>query len=332
MAKSDQPIRVTLLAGGVGGAKLAEGLANISRSIELSIIANTADDQEFHGLWVSPDVDTLTYTLADMIDRNQGWGLNNDTTHTLEALTRLGDDTWMQLGDMDFATHIYRTNLRRQGVRPTEIAARIAESLGVSCRIILPTDNVIQTRVQTNQGWMDFQSYFVRNRCLPEVLDIAITGIEQARPTPEALAAIQQADLIILAPSNPVVSIGPILSVPGIRQAIANSSAAKFAVSPLIGGKTVKGPADKMLKARGVECTPAGIASCYQGLIDGIVIDDLDATPENLSKIDHLNVLTTATLMKTFDQKISVANQILDRYLEVEKSNLVKPAVSSVAD
>jgi len=207
-ARTEQPYKITVLAGGVGGAKMAEGLAFSRYSEQLNIIGNVADDQQFHGLWVSPDIDTLTYTLAGLIDRDKGWGLKDESNRVLDALNRLGVDTWMYLGDQDFATHIYRSELRRQGVRPSAIASHIASRLGVKANIILPTDDRIQTRVKTDQGWLDFQSYFVREGCQPVIREFAIDGIEQATATEEALRAISEADLIVFAPSNPIVSIG----------------------------------------------------------------------------------------------------------------------------
>ncbi|WP_305856860.1 2-phospho-L-lactate transferase [Balneatrix alpica] len=275
---SIQPgFKVLLLAGGVGGAKLAEGLAACCLADQLSILGNVADDQRFHGLWVSPDIDTLTYSLAGLINREQGWGLKGDTNACLQALQRLGQETWMWLGDQDFATHLLRTRLREEGWRPTEIAQHLAQQLGVGPRILLPTDDCIQTQVRTAQGWLGFQEYFVRERCQPEVLELAIRGIEQARPTPEALAAIAEAELIIFAPSNPLLSIDPILAVPGIRAAISASPALKIAVSPLIAGKAVKGPAANLLQSLGLRADAMGVAEYYRDLVQVMVLDQADA-------------------------------------------------------
>ncbi|MEH6650854.1 MAG: 2-phospho-L-lactate transferase [Motiliproteus sp.] len=308
---AEKTVNITVLAGGVGGAKMAEGLAFSRYGEQLSIIGNVADDQQFHGLWVSPDIDTLTYTLADLIDRDKGWGLKDESNRTLDALNRLGADTWMYLGDQDFATHIYRTEQRRMGVRPTEIAAHIARRLGVQANIILPTDDCIQTRVKTDQGWLDFQSYFVRQGCRPVITEFAIDGIEQATATDEALRAIAEADLIVFAPSNPIVSIGAIVAIPGIRQALIRSSAYKIAVSPLINGQTVKGPADKMMIAAGYRCDQNGIADCYRGLIDALVIDQSDSDAATALMADGLAVLTIPTLMTTRQHKIDLAEAVV---------------------
>ncbi|WP_163577255.1 2-phospho-L-lactate transferase [Halomonas faecis] len=303
--------RVTLLAGGVGGAKLAEGLAAVCSPERLSIIGNVADDQEFHGLWVSPDIDTLTYSLANLIDRRQGWGLADESHRVLAGLERLGCETWMSLGDRDMATHIFRTQLRRQGVRPSAIAQRIAESLGVGIDLLLPTDDPLQTTVKTQQGWLAFQEYFVRERCQPEVLEVRFEGAAAARPTPEALAAIETAEVLLIAPSNPVVSIAPILAVPGIRRAVETSRALRLAVSPLIGGRTVKGPADRMLTAMGHACSNRGVAACYAGLIDGLVIDESDRADRTALETEGVTVLTTDTLMTHADEKARLAEETL---------------------
>jgi LPPG:FO 2-phospho-L-lactate transferase len=303
--------RITLLAGGVGGAKLAEGLAAICPPEQLSIIGNVADDQEFHGLWVSPDIDTLTYSLANLIDRRQGWGLTGESHRVLDGLKRLGCETWMSLGDQDMATHIFRTQLRRQGIRPSAIAQSIAESLGVKANLLLPTDDRLQTQVKTSQGWLTFQEYFVREQCRPEVLDIYIDGADEAWPTPEAIAAIEEADILLIAPSNPVVSIAPILAVPGIRQAVEQSRAQRIAVSPLIGGRTVKGPADRMLIATGHPCSNLGVADSYARLIDSLVIDLEDHADCEALESRGLRVKATATLMTSAEDKTRLAAEVL---------------------
>ncbi|MGM0981926.1 MAG: 2-phospho-L-lactate transferase [Pseudomonadota bacterium] len=303
--------RITLLAGGVGGSKLAEGLAAICPPERLSIIGNVADDQEFHGLWVSPDIDTLTYSLANLIDRQQGWGLAGESHRVLAGLERLGCDTWMSLGDQDMATHILRTQLRHQGVPPSAIAQSIAESLGVKINLLLPTDDPLQTRLRTELGWLAFQEYFVRERCLPEVHEVRFEGAAEARPTAEALEAIETADLLLIAPSNPVVSIAPILAVPGIRHAIETTRATRIAVSPLISGRTVKGPADRMLTAMGYSCSNLGVAASYAGLIDGLVIDESDSVDYAALEAEGLRVMTTATLMTRAEEKARLAEETL---------------------
>jgi len=310
-------MNIVLLCGGVGGSKMAEGLYHSAYNKELSIIGNVADDQEFHGLWVSPDIDTLTYTLADIIDSEKGWGLSNETDHTLNALNRLGCDTWMYLGDQDFATHIYRTQQRTLGVRPSEIASTIAKKLGVKANIVLPTDQVIQNRVRTDDGWQDFQSYFVKNGCQEQILEMNLSGIEQAHATPEVLTTIAEADFIIIAPSNPIVSISPILAIPGIEEALHQSSAPIIAVSPIINGKAIRGPADKMMNAAGYSSDVMGVAQCYQGVIDGIVIDKADQHFVPQLERKNLQVMVTDTLMNNRQSKVDLANAIVEHMTDL---------------
>ncbi len=266
--------RVTLLAGGVGGAKMAEGLAALP--VDLTVIGNIADDDEFHGLWISPDIDTLTYSLAGMIDRAQGWGVADEGHRALDVLSQLGQDCWMSLGDRDLGLHIWRTMRRARGDRPSTIAAEAARAFGVGARIVLPTDDRVQTRVLTDHGWIGFQDYFVRLKCAPEIRDLHFDGIDSARPTPEALQAIAGADVIVIAPSNPLVSIAPILGVPGIEEAIRRASTPRIAISPFIAGKVVKGPADRMMAALRQRADSVGVAARYAGLADILVIDDQD--------------------------------------------------------
>lgn len=308
---SAQKHKVTLLAGGVGGAKMAEGLAALT-DVELSIIGNVADDDDFHGLWVSPDIDTLTYSLADVIDRNQGWGVADEGHRALATLNKLGADTWMSLGDRDFGLHIYRTMRRLRGDRPSEIARDVARTFGVQAEILLPTDNKVQTRVRTDAGWLSFQEYFVRERCAPEVRALEFDGLEQARPAPEALAAIRQADLIVIAPSNPLVSIAPILGVPGITAALRAARARKIAVSPFIAGKVVKGPADRMMAALGERADAAGVAARYRGLADTLVIDHADAGLAGEIRAIGLAPVCSEILMKDQDDKARLAREVVE--------------------
>ena len=268
-------IKVVLLAGGVGGAKMAEGFDGLE-DVALSVIGNVADDAAFHGLWVSPDIDTLTYSLAGRIDRTQGWGVKDESHRALEVLKELGEDTWMTLGDRDFGLHIYRSQALRRGQSRSEIAAHVARAFGVESHILLPTDDVVQTRVRVASGWLSFQEYFVREQCRPEVLELKYEGVEAARPTQAALAAVAAADLIVLAPSNPLVSIMPILQVPGVRAALHAAKAPVWAVSPFIDGKALKGPADRMMKALGLRGDALGVAQYYQDVVDHMVVDTLD--------------------------------------------------------
>ncbi|MEM1286064.1 MAG: 2-phospho-L-lactate transferase [Pseudomonadota bacterium] len=303
--------QVTLLAGGVGGAKMAEGLAALD-DVDLTVIGNVADDEQFHGLWVSPDIDTVTYTLAGMIDRSQGWGVADESHRAMDVLETLGEPVWMTLGDKDFGLHIYRTMRRARGDRPTQIAADAARAFGVKARILLPTDDPVQTRLETDRGGLSFQEYFVREKCEPTVSAVWFEWIERARPTPEALEAIDATDLVVIAPSNPLVSIDPILSVPGIHDHIVESGVPVIAVSPLIGGKAVKGPAAAMMEALGLEVSALGVARHYLGLVDHMMIDNKDAVL--VDDIHHLGMHTTVTntLMKDLGDKERVAREIME--------------------
>lgn len=302
--------RVTLLAGGVGGAKMAEGLAALP-GIDLTIIGNIADDDEFHGLWVSPDIDTLTYSLAGLIDRQQGWGVADESHRALDVLSKLGQDCWMSLGDRDFGLHIWRTMRRLRGDRPSQIAADAARAFGIRPRIVLPTDDAVQTRVRTDAGWLSFQEYFVREKCTPEIREIRFDGIEAARPTSEALQAIEQAQVIVIAPSNPLVSIAPILALPGIDAALRDASAPRIAVSPFIAGKVVKGPADRMMAALGLRADAVGVAERYVGLADALVIDDQDSVLALEIARLGLHPACRAILMRDQDDKQRLAADIM---------------------
>lgn len=290
---------------------MAEGLAALP-DVELTIIGNIADDEQFHGLWVSPDIDTVTYTLAGLIDRKQGWGVVDEGLRALGVLERLGEHTWMTLGDKDLGLHIYRTMRRAEGDRPSDIARHIAKAFGVKPTIVLPTDDWMQTRLVTDIGPLSFQEYFVREQCKPEVLEIWFEGVEFAKPTPETLEALESADLIVLAPSNPLVSLDPILAIPGMHDAVVEAPAPVIAVSPLIAGKTVKGPAARMMASLGLDASALGIARHYQGLVDSLVIDNQDADLRPAIEALGMEVSTTDILMPTQERKRELAAYLLE--------------------
>ena len=278
--RPEAAVRVVALAGGVGGAKLAHGLQQVLAPGELAVVVNTADDVERHGLLVCPDHDTVLYTLAGLADRERGWGLAGETWSALDQLGRLGEETWFALGDRDLALHVVRTARIRAGARLTEVALEVAARLGVPTRILPATDAPIRTRVRTPDGWLDFQDYFVRLRCEPDVLEVAVDGMADARPTPEVLDALSAAERVVICPSNPVVSIGPILAVPGMRAAIEAArvrGVAVVAVSPIVAGRALRGPADRMLISLGGEASVVEVARRYAGLADALVIDEADA-------------------------------------------------------
>ncbi|MBC6442414.1 MAG: 2-phospho-L-lactate transferase [Rhodobacteraceae bacterium] len=306
-----EPGKVTLLAGGIGGSRMAEGFAALD-SVELTVIGNIADDDEFHGLWVSPDIDTMIYTLSGRIDRNQGWGVADEGCRAINTLAELGAATWMFLGDRDFGLHIYRTERLRKGDRPTEITFDIADRLGCPVRVVLPTDDTVQTRVKTADGWLSFQRYFVENQHSVPVEEVLYEGIENAKPTPEALTAIAEADLIVFAPSNPVASISPILAIPGITDALSQVSAPIIAISPIIGGKVMKGAADAMMRGLGLRADALGVAEYYAGLARTFLIDTADAWLSAGIADLGLRPVVTDILMPDIEGKKRLARQVLE--------------------
>lgn len=309
---------ITLIAGGVGGAKLAEGFDAINE-INLSVIGNIADDDTFHGLWVSPDIDTLTYSLAKIINRDQGWGLRNETFNSLTMLSKLNQETWMTLGDKDFGLHIYRTMRRQKGDSPSEIANDISKFFGLKTKIILPTNDIIKTKLLTENGWLNFQQYFVREKCVPKISKIKFDGIENAVPTKESISSLKNADLIVLAPSNPLVSLGPIIDIPLIRETIINAKAPKVAVSPFIGNKTVKGPANKMMEELGENPNAVGFAQRFSDIIDLLFIDKSDNHLDKEIKSIIKKTFFTNILMKDQNDKLNLSKKILEVSQEIIK-------------
>jgi LPPG:FO 2-phospho-L-lactate transferase len=309
---------VTLLAGGVGGAKLAEGLAEI-HEVSLTVIGNVGDDEEFHGLWVSPDIDTMLYTLSGRVNRDQGWGLADESNRALEMLNCLGANTWMFLGDRDFGLHIYRTERLRSGDRPSDILADIASKFGINSKIVLPTDARVQTRVLTDEGWLSFQEYFVRERCQPEVLELSYNGLESSKITPEAEQALMETELIVIAPSNPLVSILPILKIPGFHTVLQKATAPILAVSPLIAGKALKGPADRMLTSLNYRADAVGVAHFYENIAAHFLMDSNDVElSDEVSKLG-MKPYTADILMPDLAGKVRVAHEILEIYKTISR-------------
>ena len=270
-------MKVTLLAGGTGGTKLAHGFALVDPPVDLAVIANVGDDFELHGLHVSPDIDALLYTLGGLIDAERGWGIRGDTQTAHAMLERYGRPAWFAIGDADLATHVERTRRLGEGESMTDATAAMAAALGIRTRVLPATDDPIRTRLETDEGRLEFQDYFVRRRQEPDVTAVTFEGAESAVPGSAVLGAIADADLIVLGPSNPIVSIGPILALPGLREALAAAPAPKVAVSPIIAGRALKGPADRMLESLGHEPTALGVARLYAGIVDRFVLDEADA-------------------------------------------------------
>ena len=318
--------RIVVLAGGYGGAKLSHGvaLASVARasrsqpSLQLAVIVNTGDDLELHGLAVSPDLDTVMYTLAGLANDETGWGLRDETWSTSAMLDRYGAPTWFRLGDRDMATHIRRSELLRQGHRLTEATAELAAGLDVPATLLPMTDAAVRTEIRTADGWLEFQDYFVRRGQRDQVLEVRRRGIESARPTPEVQDAIATATLILIAPSNPFVSVGTILAVPGMLDALMAAPAAVVAVSPVVRGKALRGPADRMLESLGGRASAAGVVEHYEqrypGLVDVFVLDRADAA-EATTLAARASLELHETVMRSYDDRQRLAEAILAAHL-----------------
>ena len=304
---------VVALAGGVGGAKLADGL-QAAVGPDLSVIVNTGDDCWRHGLLVMPDHDTVLYNLAGIEQVEWGWGIEGDTYTVMDQLGIYGEETWFSLGDRDLALHIARTARIRAGARVTEACVAAQQSLGITGRILPMTDAPVATEVRTADGWLEFQEYFVHRRQEPDVLELRFAGLDAAVPTPEVIAVLEAAEAIVIAPSNPLVSVGPILGVPGIREAITAARARGVgvaAVSPIVGGRALKGPADRMLAALGHEATALGVARLYADLVDVFVLDEVDAASAPAVEALGLRAVVTDTIMTDDRTRASVAATVL---------------------
>ncbi|MDX6590558.1 MAG: 2-phospho-L-lactate transferase [Solirubrobacterales bacterium] len=300
-------MRVALLAGGTGGAKLAAGMQEEIGS-ELSVIVNTGDDVEALGVHVSPDPDLVTYWLSGEIDEERGWGIRDDTFTVFERLKRLGMPSWFGLSDRDLATCLYRRQFVEEGGTPTAAQAQIGRALGVEARVLPMADEPVRTYVLTAAGRRGLQEYLILDEGLPAVEGVELEGIERAAPTPEVLDALRVAEAIVIGPSNPVISIGPILAVPGMREAIADSPAPVVAVSPYVAGAVIKGPTDRFMQGLGRPTTAAGVASLYAGLIDAMVVDEDDPDPPPADIPTH----AAPTLMEGPSGRLRVARTVLD--------------------
>jgi LPPG:FO 2-phospho-L-lactate transferase len=315
MPLSKNTVKITALAGGVGGARLAHGLAAILPPEQLSIIVNTGDDFEHLGLTICPDLDTVLYTLAGIANPETGWGIAGDSFECLEALKKIGAPAWFRLGDRDFATHLQRSTLLKQGQRLTEVIHNLASALGVQHPILPMCDTPCRTMVQTDEGELRFQDYFVRRAWQPRMLGLRWEGVDQAQPSPEILKALQDADLVIFCPSNPFVSIDPILNLPGVRNLIAHTTS--LAVSPIIGGSAVKGPAAKMFNELGIEPSSVAVAKHYQNLLTGFVLDQVDQALQPQIQALGLTACDMPSLMPTLPERIRVAQAVLTFGLEL---------------
>ncbi len=310
-------MRITALAGGVGAAKFITGLSRLIPHEDLTIIVNTGDDFRWMGLYVCPDLDTIIYTLAGLANPDTGWGVAGDTFTALNRLHELGCDPWFQIGDRDLATHLFRTERLTSGWSLSEVTSRLCAQNKIRIRIIPMADGPVPTLVHTNEGILDFQDYFVRRRCVPSVKGISFHGIEHARPAPGLLQSLRAADAVIVCPSNPFISIGPILGVPGIRSVLKESSATVLAISPVIGGKAVKGPTAAMLSQLGHDVSAAGVAALYEDFLDIFIVDREDEALAPRIASRGLEVRTAPTLMDTLASKVELARRTIEGLREV---------------
>lgn len=320
---------IVVFTGGTGGTKLVQGLQQVVAPENLTVMVNTGDDIEWWGLHISPDIDSVLYGLAGLLSKDRGWGLDGDSFRCLDRMKQLGQPGWFSLGDLDLATHLTRTALLRLGKSLSETTAELAQKVGIRCRVVPMSDQRVSTMLDTSKGTLTFQEYFVRERHQVEVQAVRFEGAERARPAPGVIESIESAEAIIFAPSNPVTSIGPILAVPGIREALRVTNGAVAAVSPIVGGAAVSGPAAQLMQVKGWPSTVAGVAQAYEDFLDVLVIDNVDgeAISSQQSTFSHegklqaasheprtksIRCLATNTMMHTLDDKRNLAAFLLE--------------------
>ena len=303
---------IVALAGGVGAARFLTGLIKLVDEEELTVVVNTGDDIELYGLHISPDIDIVTYTLAGIIDEEKGWGIKGDTFHCLRMLGKYGYETWFNLGDRDLATHIHRTFLLKNGLKLSEVTAEICRALGLKVRILPMTDDKFETRIITREGSMHFQEYLVKRGARDKVLGVEFVGVEDAKPAPGVIHSILNAEGVIVCPSNPIVSIGTILSVKGIREALRQTTVRKVAITPIISGAPIKGPADKLMKGLELEVSAYSVANLYKDFLDIFILDTADLMEKARIEKLGLKVKVTNTVMKSLGDKIRLASVVLE--------------------
>jgi len=302
---------ITALAGGVGAAKFLSGLVKIIPEEELTVIVNTGDDIELYGLHISPDLDIITYTLAGIVDEEKGWGIRGDTFHCLEMLRKYGYETWFNLGDRDLATHIHRTFLLKKGLKLSQVTREICRSLGLKANIIPMTDDRVETWIETDAGLMHFQEYLVKRGAGGRVLGVKYVGAEDANPAEGVIDAIFNSNLVIVCPSNPIVSIGTILSIRDVREALRRSGARKVAISPIVSGAPLKGPADKLMAGLGLEVSAYSVAYLYRDFLNTFILDQADEKERDRIERLGIKVVSTNTIMRTLNDKIRLAKTII---------------------
>jgi len=305
-------MEIVALAGGVGASKLLLGLGRAMDPRDLTVIVNTGDDLVLHGLSISPDLDIVTYTLAGVVNPDTGWGFANDKFRTLDQLAKYGRPDWFHLGDRDLATHIHRTAMLREGATLSEAADSIRRSLGVASKILPMCDQLVPTMIETDRGRLHFQEYLVEQRAEPIVHGISFDGIQRAGPAPGVLEAISRASTVVICPSNPLISIGPILAVPGVRDALRARRKDVVAVSPIVGGQSLKGPSDRMLAQLGYDVIAAGVARMYQDICATFVLDPLDRAQRAAVETLDTHALVIPSIMRTLEDKERLAREILE--------------------
>jgi LPPG:FO 2-phospho-L-lactate transferase len=304
-------MKVVALAGGVGASRFLEGLIRIVPEEDITVIVNTGDDIELHGLHISPDIDIVMYTLAGIVEEERGWGIKGDTFYCLEMLEKYGCETWFKLGDKDLATHIYRTQLLKSGYKLSEITKKLCRSLGLKLNILPMTDDKFETKVLTEKGKIHFQEYLVKRGAQDKVLGVYFDGADKAEPTLGIIDSLLKANAIIICPSNPIVSIGTILSVKGIRETLNKAKAKKIGISPIVGGAPLKGPADKLMSGLGIEVSAYGVACLYKDFLDVFIIDELDKAEAQKIESLGIQVKITNTIMKDLSDKIRLAKTVI---------------------
>jgi LPPG:FO 2-phospho-L-lactate transferase len=302
---------ITVLTGGTGGAKFVDGLRQIIRPEDLTIIVNTGDDLRWWGLYVAPDLDSIMYMLAGKLSQERGWGVKGDTFLCLTAMGQMGQPAWLHVGDRDLATHIFRSKLLAEGKTLSEATSEIASKLGIKARILPMSDARVETRVLTPAGDLNFEEYFVQRWYQDPVESVRFAGAADATPAPGVIEAIRSAALVLLAPSNPITSIGPILAVPGIREAVRESRARTVAVSPIVGAAAVSGPAGTLMAAQGFAVSIAGVADCYHDFLDLLVVDSADAPAAEALRKTGVRVHCTPTIMRKNEDRVALAKTVL---------------------
>jgi LPPG:FO 2-phospho-L-lactate transferase len=303
---------ITALAGGVGAARFLQGLVRVIHEDELTVIVNTGDDIELHGLHISPDLDIVMYTLAGIVDEEKGWGIRGETFNGLDMLRMYGHETWFNLSDKDFATHIYRTHLLKSGLTLSDSTKALCQNLGLKVKIIPMTDDKFETKIVTPRGIMHFQEYLVKNKAQDEVIDVQFEGVKEAKPAPSVVESILNAEAVIFCPSNPIVSIGTILSLKDVKKAIIETKAKVAAVSPIIGGSPIKGPADKLMRGLGLDVSSFAVADLYREFLDSFVIDQVDRAEKEVIEKLGFRVVVTDSIMRSLEDKVRLARVTLE--------------------